>query len=209
MLTALAEARRKLERDRRERGLSWATVLRKSARYALELCTAKLWLRAATQVGSGVRTLRRPRIDNQGTLRIGAGTLLRSINVPVELAVGPKALLEIGEGCRLNYGVSIGAMGEIRIGNRVRLGPYVMVIDTEFHDAYDREKMPAPRPVIIEDDVFVGAKASIMPGVTIGRGAIVGTASVVSSDVPPFTMVLGVPARTVRKLDPAQFTVAG
>jgi maltose O-acetyltransferase len=204
MLQPLMRARLKLLRDR-EKGLPWSILVAKSLRYALEILTAPLWLRAATFLGPGVRTLGRPRIDNGGTLRIGAGTLLRSINVPVELVVGPGATLEIGEQCRLNYGVSIGAMGEVRLGDRVRLGPYVMIVDTEFHDVYDRDKMPEPRRVVIEDDVFVGAKASILPGVTVGRGSIVGTASVVAADVPPFTMVLGVPARAVRKLDPALF----
>lgn len=200
-------AREKLLRDRRS-GVPLRTLLAKGVRYSMELATAPLWLRGATELGPGVRTLGRPRIENRGALRIGGGTLLRSVNVPVELAVGHGGTLSIGEGCRLNYGVSIGAMGEIRLGNRVRLGPYVMIIDTEFHDAYDREKMPVPRPVIIEDDVFVGAKASILPGVTIGRGAIVGTASVVAADVPPFTMVLGVPARPVKKLDASRFAGA-
>jgi acetyltransferase-like isoleucine patch superfamily enzyme len=93
----------------------------------------------------------------------------------------------------------------VRIGDRVRVGPYVMIIDTEFHGAYDRNSMPEPKPIVIEDDVWIGAKATIMPGVTIGRGSIVGISSVVAADVAPFTVVLGIPARPVRKLDPAQF----
>jgi acetyltransferase-like isoleucine patch superfamily enzyme len=59
--------------------------------------------------------------------------------------------------------------------------------------------------VVIEDDVWIGAKASILPGVRIGRGAIVGTGAVVNKDVPPFTVVAGVPAKIVKELDPAKF----
>ena len=83
-----------------------------------------------------------------------------------------------------------------------RVGPYVMIIDTEFHDHYDRNRMPDPRPVVIEEDVWIGAKASILPGVTIGRGAIVGVAAVVTKSVPAYTVVGGVPARELKKLDP-------
>ena len=191
----------------RDQGQGLTQVLRKGLRYAAELATAPLYLRGVDELGAGVRTLGRPRIDNQGTLRIGAGTLLRSVNVPVELAVGPGAILDIGEGCSINYGVSVGAMKSVRIGNRVRIGPYAMIIDTEFHGVYDRSTMPEPRPIVLEDDVWVGAKSSILPGVTIGRGSIIGVGSVVGADVPPFTVMVGVPARPVKKLDPEQFVV--
>ncbi|MBI4818115.1 MAG: hypothetical protein HY791_17770 [Deltaproteobacteria bacterium] len=80
-----------------------------------------------------------------------------------------------------------------------------MVIDCEFHELYRRNQRPPARPVTIEDDVWIGAKASILPGVTIGRGAVIGVSAVVAHDVPPFTIVAGVPARHVRKLDPTLF----
>jgi acetyltransferase-like isoleucine patch superfamily enzyme len=202
MLEWFQQARQKLERDRH---LGLPVVAAKSLRFAQELVTAQLYLRSATLVGKGVRTLGRPRIQNFGRLVIGDGCLLRSINVPVELAVEEGAVLELGREVRLNYGVSIGATGSIRLGDRVRVGPYAMIIDTEFHDAYDRNKRPPPRPVVIEDDAWIGAKASIMPGVTVGKGAIVSTGAVVAADVAAFTVVAGNPARAVRKLDPALF----
>ena len=202
MIESLRRAREKLLRDRH---LPWRLLAARSLRYGIELLTARFYLRAVTERGRGLRTLGRPRIENQGTMRIGSGTLLRSVLVPVELCTGIGGTLQIGEEVRLNYGVSVGAIGRVEIGNRVRIGPYAMVIDTEYHDAYDRERMPEPRPIVIEDDVWIGAKASIMPGVRIGRGSIVGVSSVVTTDVPPFTVVVGIPARAVRKLDPALF----
>ena len=195
----------KVTRDLNDQGLS--QVLRKGFRYAAELATAPVYLRGATELGQGVRTFGRPRIDNQGTLRIGSNTLLRSVNVPVELAVGPDGTLLIGQECSINYGVSVGCMKAVTIGDRVRIGPYAMIIDTEFHGVYDRKTMPEPRPIVLEDDVWVGAKSSILPGVTIGRGSIIGVSSVVGADVPPFTVMVGVPARPVKKLDPEQFVV--
>jgi acetyltransferase-like isoleucine patch superfamily enzyme len=202
MFKALGRAREKLMRDK---NLSWQRLAQKSVRYALELAMAPIYLRGVTSVGKGVRALGRPRIENFGTMSLGDGTLVRSINVPVELCTAEGAELHIGAEVRLNYGTSIGATGSIKIGDRVRLGPYVMVVDNDFHDIYNRNIRPKPRPVVIEDDVWLGAKVSVLPGVTIGRGAIVGTGAVVNKDVPPFTIVAGVPAKIVKQLDHTRF----
>lgn len=199
MFRTLSVAVKKLRRDS---GLPLSTRLSKSVRYVRELVSARYHLRSVDSVGRGVRTLEKPRIDNQGRMTIGMDSQLRSINVPVELCTGPGAELVIGSGVHLNYGVSIGAMGSIRIGDRVLVGPYAMIIDTEFHDPLDRNRIPAPRPVVIEDDAWIGAKASILPGVTVGTGAIVGVGAVVGANVPPFTVVVGNPARAVKRLDP-------
>lgn len=202
IIKIINSARNKLLRDK---GLPWHLVAQKSLRYGWELAAAPLFLHAVDAVGSGVRTLGRPRIENLGFMAIGDSTLLRSVNVAVELCTGPEGRLQIGRGVRLNYGVSIGATGSITLGDRVRVGPYVMIVDTDFHDPYLRSARPASRPVVIDDDVWIGAKASIMPGVHIGRGAIVGTGAVVTRDVPPFTVVAGVPAKVIKQLDPSRF----
>jgi maltose O-acetyltransferase len=188
-----------------DRGVRPWHLARKATRYAAELATARLFLLGVNEVGRGVRTLGRPRIENEGFIRIGDDTLLRSIIVPIELGCGPGARLEIGNECSLNYGVSLGCTKAIRIGDRCRLGPYTMIIDTTFHDPYERTKRPPGQPVTLEADVWIGAKVSVMPGVTIGRGAIVATGAVVTSDVEPFTVVGGVPAKVIDRLDPARF----
>jgi maltose O-acetyltransferase len=204
MLDQLRRVREKVQRDR-EAGLGVRRIVEKSARYAYEVASAPVRLRVADAVGSGVRTLGRPRVINHGRMEIGAGTLIRSVNVPVELVVETGGELIVGEECRLNYGVSIGVVRSIRIGDRVRFGPYVMVIDSDFHELHNRNVRPEPRPVVIGSDVWIGAKASIMPGVTIGDGAVIGTASVVTRDVPAFTVVGGIPAKVLRELDPDRF----
>jgi acetyltransferase-like isoleucine patch superfamily enzyme len=190
---------------RRDRGLPLPVRIRKGVRYLWELATARAYLRGASTVGSHARTLGRPRIESFGRLEIGSHVLIRSVNVPVELCTGPEGMLRIGDGVRLNYGVSIAAEREVSIGARTRLGPYVMVVDSDFHDPYHRARRPAPRPVVIEEDVWIGAKASVLRGVRIGRGAIVGTGAVVTRDVEPFAVVAGVPARVVGHLDPERF----
>jgi acetyltransferase-like isoleucine patch superfamily enzyme len=194
-----------LEKARRDRELGKRELARKGVRYVRELVTAPLLLRGADRVGARVRTLGRPRIENHGRLEIGDDVILRSVNVPVELVVEAGAVVEVGDGCHIEYGTSIAASGSIRLGERVHVGPYVMIIDSEYHEVYDRAARPAPRPVTIHDDVWIGAKASVLPGVTIGRGSIVGAGAVVTKDVSAFTIVGGVPAKVIGEIDQARF----
>jgi acetyltransferase-like isoleucine patch superfamily enzyme len=196
-----------VEKIRRDRHMGVRAVLTRSFRYAWELATARYRLRAVTRVGRHARTLGTPRIENFGTMEIGSQVLIRSVNVPVELCTGANGLLRVGNGVRLNYGTSIAAHGAVSIGDRVRVGPYVMIVDTDFHDPYVRHLRPAPAPVVIEDDVWIGAKASVLKGVRIGRGAIIGVGAVVTRNVEPFAVVAGVPAKQVGSLDPARFVV--
>jgi maltose O-acetyltransferase len=190
---------------RRDRSLPISTLIGRGVRYVWELGSARWRLRAASVVGAHARTLGRPRIDNAGVLTLGAHVLLRSVNVPVELAVSPGARLTIGDGCRLNYGCSIAATEEVRIGNHVRIGTYVNIADNDFHDLHRRGVRPASQPVIIENHVWIGGKASITKGVRIGYGAVVGIGAVVTRDVPPFAIVAGVPARVIGQVDPLRF----
>ncbi|MFH1808775.1 MAG: acyltransferase [Pseudomonadota bacterium] len=181
--------------------------IRRGTRYLEAVISAPWYLRGASSVGARVRTLGRPRIVNEGVMHIGDDVLLRSVHVPIELATEPGASLTIGDGCSINYGVSIGATRSIVLGKRVRVAPFVMIVDSAFHDLYQRSVRPPARPVVIEDDVWITAKATVLPGVRIGRGAVVGASAVVTRDVPPFTVVAGIPARPVRQLDPERFVV--
>jgi len=87
----------------------------------------------------------------------------------------------------------------------VRIGPYVTIADSDFHDLHQRGVRPPSAAVTIGDHVWIGGKASILKGVTIGRGAVVGIGSVVTRDVPPFAIVAGVPARVIGAVDEARF----
>lgn len=193
------------QKARRDRTLPLGALVRKGLRYLVELTVARLHLRRVDVVGAHARTNGRPRIDNQGRMEIGAHVLLRSVNVPVELVAEPGATLIIGDGCRLNYGVSVGATAHVALGAHVRVGPYVMITDSDFHDLHQRAVRPPSAPVIIEDHVWIGAKASVLKGVRIGRGAVVATGAVVTRDVPPFTIVAGVPAAPVGRVDEERF----
>lgn len=192
----------------RDQGLPSAVKMRKASDFVRSLLFGSLYLRRVDETGSGLRCLGRPRITNDGFMKLGTGSVLRSHIVPVELVSGPGGRLEIGRFAVINTGVSIAAHGQITIGDRALIGPYVMINDTAYHDVHERGVAPAPQPIVIEDDVWLGAKATVLPGVRIGRGAVVSAHALVTKDVPEFTIVSGVPAQVVAKLNSKKFAVA-
>lgn len=191
----------------RERDASLSLRVSKAASYSYDLARARLYLRNASSVASDVRVMGRPIVNNDGTLIIGDRTIFRSIVAPVELAVVAGAEMTIGAESHINSGTSICAFRLVTIGQRVEVAPYVSIYDTNFHQVYNRSAMPDPKPVVIEDDVWLCAKCTVLPGVTIGRGAIVQPHALVMEDVEPFTIVSGIPARVVKRLDPSRFSV--
>jgi acetyltransferase-like isoleucine patch superfamily enzyme len=177
----------------------------KGLRYLRELATARYYLRAVTTLGRRARTFGRPRLINEGALMIGDDIMLRSVVVPVELCTSHRGTLTIGDNVSINYGASIFAERAVTIGDRVRIGPYVSISDTDFHDAHDRNLRPAGNPVVLEDDVWIGTRALVLKGVRIGRGAIVAAGAVVTRDVAAYSVVAGVPAQCVSHLDRDKF----
>ncbi len=95
------------------------------------------------------------------------------------------------------------AAGGITIDDDVRIAANVQLI-TNNHDPYDREVLLC-KPIHIKQGAWIGAGASIMPGVTVGRNAIVGTAALVTHDVPDCAVAVGMPAKVIKTLDPARF----
>ena len=109
--------------------------------------------------------------------------------------------IEIGEDTIIGEDAVLDGRDKLKIGNHVALASGVMIFNSQ-HEIDDEHFSPSSAPVIIEDYVFIGPRAIIQPGVKIGRGAIVAAGAVVTKDVPPFTIVGGVPAKTIgeRKL---------
>lgn len=108
----------------------------------------------------------------------------------------------IGDYTRI--GIHNTIIGPVTIGSHVNLaqGITVTALNHNFGDAKKRidEQGIATKPVIIEDDVWIGANAVVLPGVTIGRHAVVAAGAVVTKDVPCNTIVAGVPAKTINKI---------
>jgi maltose O-acetyltransferase len=88
----------------------------------------------------------------------------------------------------------------VKIGSDCLLGAHVGILDNDFHDINERSKMPAPRPVVIGDRVWLGNRVMVLPGVTIGADAVVGAASVVVNDIPARSVAVGNPARVIKTL---------
>lgn len=107
----------------------------------------------------------------------------------------------IGEDCFIQQCCTFFGRGQITIGNGVFIGPKCNLI-TINHDV-DPENRSATygRPIVIEDKVWIGINSTILPGVRIGYGAIVGAQSVVTHDVPPMTIVAGNPARVIKRIE--------
>jgi maltose O-acetyltransferase len=112
--------------------------------------------------------------------------------------------LVIGDHCFFNVGVTFELGEAITIGRWVTFGPDVMLLTSthEIGSADHRCANHARAPIDIGDGVWIGARATVLPGVRIGRGAVVGASALVVADVEPNTVVAGVPARIMRRLDP-------
>jgi maltose O-acetyltransferase len=115
------------------------------------------------------------------------------------VALGARSML--GENCRVNH---------VEIGRDVLMAPDVVILHRQH--GYERLDIPmrdqpmleSEKPVIIEDDVWIGTRVIVMPGLKLGRGSIISAGAVVTKDVPPYSVVGGVPAKVIkmRKANP-------
>lgn len=107
----------------------------------------------------------------------------------------------IGKGCFIQQGCTFFGRGGITIGDGVFIGPKCNLI-TINHDVNPENRSATyGRPIVIEDKVWIGINSTVLPGVRIGYGSIVGAQSVVTRDVPPMTVVAGNPARIIRRIE--------
>ena len=122
-----------------------------------------------------------------------------TIKFPVHFEVMDK--IEIGRFVSINPLVHIWGTGGVFIGDRVMIASHTAITSATHNTEGTSMRFGELilKPVIIEDDVWIGAHTVIMPGVRIGKGAVVGAGSVVTKDVEENTVVIGVPAKFVRK----------
>lgn len=175
------------------------------ARRGVSCATGQLWLRVhslagSIVVGQNVVAIGVPSIHvNPGCkIVVGDRVTLNSVNIgyhlnmhsPVKLMVdGQNAVIEIGSDSRLN-GVCVHARERISIGRRCLIAANTQIMDCSGHDlAEDHPEgrictKGKPAPVIIEDDVWIGASTHILPGVRIGRGTVIAAGSVVQATCP-------------------------
>jgi acetyltransferase-like isoleucine patch superfamily enzyme/acyl carrier protein len=168
-------------------GTDWVSEGLRRARLAL-------WLRGASSVGQGIELAGRPFIDNRGRLSLGDELFLNSQPVQSHMVVGPGAELSVGSGCRIGYGAAISAYGAVKIGRNVRIGPFVVIMDSDFHVAGDRNAEAAPKPITIGDGAIIESRVTILRGSSIGAGARIRSGSVVSGQIAAGVVAAGVPA---------------
>ncbi|RYU90398.1 acyltransferase [Mucilaginibacter terrigena] len=127
------------------------------------------------------------------------------------IKLSPGNNLILGDHVDLAWGVLVTTSGGVEIGDRTLVGYNTMIfsanhvippgIDKIFYAGHDKRK------VTIANDVWIGAGCIILPGVTIGEGAVIAGGSVVTKNVEPFTMVGGIPAKLIKKRNEADNTI--
>lgn len=147
-----------------------------------------------TIIEEGVRVFHPENVEIGAGVYIGHETMLKGYY---------KNRLIIGDGSWIGQSCFFHAAGGVRIGREVGIGPHVKIL-TSAHEEPGRETPIIRAPlhlaeVVIEDLADIGIGSVILPGVTIGRGAIIGAGSVVTKSVPPFSVAAGSPARVLRE----------
>uniref|UniRef100_A0AB33JUS4 Acyltransferase n=2 Tax=unclassified Prevotella TaxID=2638335 RepID=A0AB33JUS4_9BACT len=121
--------------------------------------------------------------------------------------------LVIGDNCHIGEYNHITAIDEVIIGKGVLTGRYVLISDnnhgtTSFTDLQEepiKRVVTSRGPVRIGDNVWIGDKVAILSGISIGEGAVIGANAVVTKDVPPYSVVAGVPAKVIQTFHSKQF----
>ena len=137
-------------------------------------------------------------------LRWNGATVGRRCFVRGGLLIQESFGLALGDDVFINAACCFDLSAPITLGNRVQLA-YQVTLMTGGHDfgAHDsRAGKHRPQPISIGDGVWIGARATVLPGVSIGAGAVVAAGALVTKDVPPDTVVAGVPAKPIRTLEP-------
>lgn len=174
----------------------------------------RLWLRFLYGVKAGkgwtLKGIPFIRVGGKGS-RIEIGDNFMAVSRSRDNSIGvlhPVFIRTVCDGAEIVVGDDVGMSGcvvcatrSVRIGNRVLVGSGALILDSDLHPLAPgvRHGVGECKPISIEDDVFIGARAIVLKGVTIGKGAIVGAGAVVTKDVPPGARVAGNPARIISR----------
>lgn len=165
---------------------------------------ARVWNngRAAAQIrglAASVQFDGRVTVMGTGAVRIGAHSRIGDL---AEFTTHGEGVIRLGREVRLNRGTTICAYLEVAIDDFTMIGEFVSIRDANHGIARGEQVRSQPheaRPIRIGSDVWIGRGACILPGVTIGSGAIIGANSVVTKDVPPNCIAAGIPAQIIRE----------
>ncbi|MDQ1696753.1 MAG: hypothetical protein QOJ03_2106 [Frankiaceae bacterium] len=163
--------------------------------YGKQRANAEWRLRGAKSLGAQATILGDPRVD---ATDIEIGDHFKIWSGHRKTLVTGWGRIRIGDRVFINSGVVVMSVLEVTIGNDVAIANEAYLMDTDSHGVEGRPVKNAP--VRIGDGTWIGARAIILPGVTIGRRCLVAAGAVVSRDVPDDTLVAGNPAHVVREL---------
>ena len=155
-------------------------------------------IRTATEMNTGYHT---PEEVHEYMGRILGKPLEESTTVLPPLYIDYGQPVTIGKGCFIQQCCTFFGRGGITIGDEVFIGPKVNLITINHDPDPENRSTTYGRPIVIEDKAWIGINSTILPGVRIGYGAIVGAGSVVTKDVPPMTVVAGNPAKFIKKIE--------
>lgn len=132
----------------------------------------------------------------------------KGVNVHRGAAFGSGRAVKVGNYSHLGENVRINGRGGVSLGDNVLMGPDIIIYSGTHN--FSSVAMPIQKqgmryaPVVIGNDVWLGARVVILPGVTIGDGCIIGANAVVTKDLPPFSIAVGIPARVIKKRESLQ-----
>lgn len=139
---------------------------------------------------------RRPRIWNNGTIRVGDGFRIDARSRAIEIIVERGGHLVFGPDSKLNQGVQIYVRDEVLVGRGVGIGSGTHIYDTNSHPVKPGSKTRTS-PVVIGDDVWIGMNCIILPGSRIGRGCVIGAGSIVKGELAPGSIFVAPDSRVV------------
>lgn len=137
-------------------------------------------------------------------LRLSAEHVGTHVLIAVDVRIAGPSNFSIGNRSFINTGTLILAYdnGPITIGDDVIVGPHAVFVSANHgYDLLDRpirQQEIIFKPITIEDDVWIGAQAVVLPGVTVGKGSVIAAGAVVTHDIPAYSVAVGVPARVVK-----------
>lgn len=149
-------------------------------------------------------------IANGGNIKIGSHNKFISSITLNKMGVHHKCMIsatpglskgcnvEIGDHCGFS-GTSIWCFDSIKIGNNVRCGANTLIMDGDAH--FDDKRTSPPKPIIIEDNVFLGAGVIVRKGVRIGKNSVIGMNSMVTHDIPENVIAVGTPCRIIKSIN--------
>lgn len=155
-------------------------------------------MKTATEMNTGYHT---PEEVHEFMGRILDKPLDESTTVLPPLYIDYGKPVTIGKRCFIQQCCTFFGRGGIEIGDDVFIGPKCNLITINHDVNPDNRSATYGKPIKIEDKVWLGINATVLPGVTLGYGCIVGANAVVTKDVPPMTIVAGNPARIIKKIE--------